>query len=289
MRVVWTYRDYRNVPKYKDKVFRDCELLAYEELAVFGAGLATWQILAPECIRVFYGDKSMLTFLEEKKLLDRFDEVHEVDFEQEIDRKYPFIDFFAAPKLWALTQQKESFFLVDTELMLFKPVREWYKNNYVGVGYEPINPIHLSNWTQEDLAYFEKLKSLVKSEHVRFLRPDLMINAGLTSWFDPEVAKAVGLQALDLCNEICSVKLDWRYKWTFCEESIIPAILKEYSGCSIKLLPIMYKTVNVPFTEWSNPGVAKDQIFKHFIWWYKHHPRIPVAELDRVNKGIQVR
>lgn len=283
MRIVWAYRSYVGNTRYSNKVSRDCELLVNEELRVFSAGLATWQILEPACTRVFYGDKSMVQFLREKGLADRFHEIYTVDFEKEIDEKYPDIDFFATPKIWALTQQKEPFFLVDTELMLMKPLKEWIEEGeYVAVRYELQNPIVMKNWNREDMQNYLQLEKDL-GEDSKFLRPDKMINAGLTSWPDPEIAKQVGLKALEICQKVCRSELSWRYKWTFCEESILVPLIQYFSGKTVKFLPNMFETHDLGFTEWSNPSVAGGAVYSPFLWWCANHPRIPVEKMLEVD------
>lgn len=265
MRVVWVYRDYRTgLEKYRNKVHLNCELIHPRELKVFSGGIASWQALAPEVERVMYVDSSVYRFLEQQKLLSRFDEIHIVDFEQELDGRYPGIDFFAAPKLWAMTQQNQPFALVDTEAVLLKPFEECEEldlNRYNAFCYHETNPIHFTNWTEQDIEEMELLKEEI-GEDGELFEPQSMVEAGFVNYLDPEIAKKVGEKILQICEKVCQSKSTFSKKWTFCEESLLISTLRKYlqevgQEHQIKLHePFLEGTQEI--IEFSSPGYVKD-------------------------------
>lgn len=275
MRAVWVYRDYRTNPKYGGFVKLGCELLDFKELATMSAALATWQVLAPEVTRVIYLDSSMYDYLNKKEILGRYNEVVVVDFDKEIDSKYPEINFFAAPKLWALTQQKEPFFLLDTETFILKRLKEWYdEDTFYSLKYSKTNKNHISNWDPKEQEDVNQLKKQLGSLG-DYLDPDKMIEAGFTSWPDPKIAREVGETCLEICRKVCSspggIK-SFSKKWTFCEESILVPVTEAKlaergsTGFRVKRLtsPIDDKSPKV--VECSSPGFAEEVFFGLWGW-----------------------
>lgn len=281
MKVVWVYRDYRHAPeRYRSKVAGDCEIISDREFRTFSGCLATWQLLAPKLIRTLYVDQSIYNFFNKKGILGRFDEIHVVNFEKELDNKWPGITFFAAPKLWVISQQKEPFILVDTETMLFKPLSEWYHNDYHFITYEETNPIRIEHWTSEDFVQYGKIRKELGSYGI-YLQPSYMINAGLTSWPDVNIANAVGNLMLTVCEKVCLSKTPFRFKWTFCEESIIRSLIYRYVPESlVHIHSLDWK--NLEFVEWSSPETVP-HVYEDFKWWAAHHPGIKVEDLKSID------
>lgn len=263
-RVVWVYRSYQNAPlRYQDKVLDNCELFASEELKVFSGAIASWQAYAPDYCRALYVDKEVYTFLKPTGLLTRFHEVHVVDFVREIDVKYPEISFFAAPKLWVVGQQKEPFILCDTELVLYsKPEDFIYENAYMFVRYMRDNRISMDNWTEEDIKGFMDLRNHLPKEYVKYLKPQTMVNAGISVWPEPEKFEEISSILLRVCEEVCKVPVQFPVKWTFCEESILVSTVRSVSTKPVSFLPIPFtdKTGRTPgpFVEWSGPAQHPD-------------------------------
>lgn len=283
MRVVWTYRNYQVAPeRYRNKVAGNCEIFSDREFRTFSGCLATWQILAPELTRVLYVDQSVYDFLNQKNILHRFHQVEIVDFEKELDSVYSDIDFFAAPKLWALSIQPEPCFLVDTETMLFYPLTDWYNEEYHFIEYEKENPIQLEHWSPDDIEKWKQLNRELGPDQL-YLRPDLMVNAGLTSWPDVRVLQAAGLRMLHICNAVCRSTVDFRYKWTFCEESILRSVVEMIKPQNERVIVHSPEwDNNRMFVEWSSPETVP-QIYEEFKWWASHHPRIDVEKMREVD------
>lgn len=263
MRVVWIYRDYRKGPeRYRDKVHLNCELSQWREFKVFSCGVASWQALEPSITRVLYVDKYMYESLNKRKgFLQRFDEIQVVDFENTLDLDYPDIDFFAAPKLWVLTQQEEPFILSDTETVLLRPFSECKEldlEKYNFLEYGEGNPMRVEHWTEQDHSQCEEFFTEL-SKYVRYFNPKQMIEAGFSNYPDPEVAKEVGKILLEICNEVCISKTEFPKKWTFCEESILVPVVTEVlkqRGYSKDLVKVHkpFKEGEQEVIEFSSPG-----------------------------------
>lgn len=264
-RVVWVYRDYRNNERYKGKVSLDFEMLCPEETDVLKAALASWIAFAPDYTRVIYLDKSVKDYLEKIRVLKYYDEVYEVDFQKEIDDVYPSINFFAAPKLWVIGQQKEPFIIADTEMVLRTELDRWrQEGTYYSMSYPDTEPISFSNWSSESKNIFFQIRTIADPWYRKFLNPSDMINAGFITWPDPVVAKKVSETALFICDNVCRLDLDFPEKWTLCEESILPSLIRYYSGKSIQKIEFKGLNATCNLLEYSSTGIIPE-LYQGFL------------------------
>jgi len=276
MRAVWIYRDYHKGPaRLKNKVDGNCEIFNRRELEVMSGALASWQVLAPEVERVLYLDLSIYNYLSKVDMLKRYDKVILVDFNEVLDSKYPNNCFFASPKLWALTQCNEPTILLDTETVLFQPLKDWMNpENFYAFRYSVENPIHPSKWHKNDIeGYNVELEKL--GELGRFVNYQDMIEAGITYWPDPKAARWVGNKALEVCEKVCSTNyLAFDYKWTMCEESNLIPILRDYVSNNyeegrapeICVLPSQLDVQCPVAVEISGPGWSRE-VYSGFAGW----------------------
>lgn len=259
MQVVWAYRDYRKVPRYHKQVPENFEMIFPRELEVFRTSVLSWKLLSPEFNRVIYLDSCTRKYLEGRDILELFDEIHEVDFEKELDDKYPNLNFFASPKFYALSQFSRPGFLIDTETILLSPVKKWYDfKSYYVQNYEESNPIHPKNWTEEDRIKEFTLKSKCVGSGKFFSSKD-MVNAGFSSWMNVEVARKAGKLLLDAANEVCGTAEEFPKKCTFCEESIMVPIIRYLDRDSKIVRQDSWDSKNfcedtVPIFEFSGPN-----------------------------------
>lgn len=231
MRVVYAYRS------FPDR----CDLISNPwETFLFKASLLSWIKYCPRAERVLYCDSTVRVFLETKAedIVHFLDRIIEVNFEEELDKRYPRNHhFFAYPKMYAMCQQTEPFFICDTDGILRSNVSEWFdETKYYAVYYN-------SDWTNRTPDYSPK-EALRKISYSCTGRPALRsfcdytntINAGLLYFADPRVAQLVGHLILTLGTDIQD-SFEEIYKkvpsplgndfiWTLYEESLLGNLIK---------------------------------------------------------------
>lgn len=244
MKVVWAYRNYTGYRMDSGRAL--CELEAEPlELAALEASVISWIKFAPSVIRVFYADQSVFKILESYNLLRYFDEVKIVDFDQDLDGKYNRLGmFFAYPKIYAMTQQEEPFFLCDTDCVLRENLRNWFTDptQYYAYYYMDGSTRTPDDATEEELAELSKVahsSALLRS----FCDYSRTINAGLVYYADPKVGQIIGhliLEAgLDIQRTIDRDKPEsWRLFWTLYEESLLHNLIEFVGRSKVQEIPL---------------------------------------------------
>lgn len=219
-RVVWAYADWTGKGEH------DLAKSTWQ-LYLLIAGVLSWMKFAPTYWRVIYVDKSIYEFLKEKNLLELYNEVQVVDFKKEIVGRFN-VNFFAFPKMWAYTKQESPFFICDTDVVLQRPLDEWFDDTkYWGWLYNHTNNLPLG--TSEREREFTR-KEWIEFQNTCTRTPGLRnlcdftncVNGGLIYFPDPKKAQILGYTMMSLAQEIVPTHGDW----VLYEEALIPTILK---------------------------------------------------------------
>lgn len=246
MRVVWAYRDYTGCQMDSGRPL--CELKAEPlELAALEASVISWIKYAPTSFRVIYVDLSVYGFLKDRELFNYFDKVEIVDYVKEFDNKYKGIGkFFAYPKIYAMIQQEEPFFLCDTDFVLRTNIRKWFTDDtqYYAYYYVDESTRTPDDATEEELITMSKIahsSALLRS----FCDYTRTINAGLVYYADPRVGQIVGhlmLEAgLDIQRTINLISpTSYRLLWTFYEESLLQNLIEYVSHSKVQEIPLEF-------------------------------------------------
>lgn len=236
MRVVYAYRSFTN----------RCDLIDNPwEAFLFRASLISWMKYAPRVERVIYCDLKVQKFLTTHGYADYLDRIILVNFEKELDKRYPDSEpFFAYPKIWAISQQTKPFFVCDTDGILRCNISDWFEENqYYAVYYPKENQNRTPDYTP--------FKALCKLAQICVSSPLLQsfcdytntINAGLLYFPDPRVAQLVGYTILtagtDIYRGLEQVRKDIGnvgddFVWTLYEESLLSNLITFISGKEIK-------------------------------------------------------
>lgn len=236
MRVVWAYRTYGE----------RCDIITNPwETFIFKVSIMSWMKYAPQVKRVLYCDEKVHQFLTEKNYLKYLDEIILVDFEEAIDRRYPKVEsFFAYPKIWAMTQQIEPFFICDTDGVLRCNISEWFdEKEYYAVWYPREIMSRTPDYTPENALC--KLSQICTSSPAlqSFCDYTDTINAGLLYFPDVKVAQIVGHMILTLGTDIQEGLEKSRlslgqegddFVWTLYEESLLNSLITTISKKEIQ-------------------------------------------------------
>lgn len=270
MKVVYAYRSYSD---HCDLIDNPCESF------IFKCSLLSWMKYAPNVQREIYCDSKVTDFLKKVHLFELLDQVHTVDFEQELDRRYGGREgFFAYPKMYAMMQQDSPFFLCDTDGVLLSPLIEWFNpSNYYTVHYDSASSSRTPVWTNE-----EGLRLLAKgcsgTPTLRsFCNHTNTINAGLLYFADPRVGQIVGhmILALNLDIETSLEQLsDLRQKgneflWTLYEESLLEGLITYISREKIEEIPAgRFRECSGTSTEDVDSWKALEEVVKNLNFDY---------------------
>lgn len=238
MRVVYAYRSFSN----------RCDLIDNPwEAFLFKVSLISWMKYAPTVERVFYCDRTVYDFIDKNRILDLLDTVHVVDFKSELNRRYPLAhQFFAYPKLWAMCQQTEPFFICDTDGILRQNISNWFDSEKIYAVYYPAECSSRTPDYTPELALQKLNNCCTGSPTLRsFCDYTNTINAGLLYFPDARIGQIVGHMVLTLGTDIqCAlVKSQERvgsegdlFIWTLYEESLLSNLITFVSKQKIETL-----------------------------------------------------
>lgn len=227
MKVVWGYGHI--VDKLTSSTYSGIGLDSPQQLLglVFGALSCYYRF--PRGRRVFYADSGVKKFLQ--KQLGRldftlFEEIIEVPFRQKlhIDRK---VDFYALPKVYALTLQDEPFLILDPDVVVLTDFQKYDLTKPIGCLYsadvrELINEVHKSDLVRETMNRHPSIRKFFDWTHT--------LNAALFYHPDPVKASILGHTILDINAEL--PERDRRQIGTVAEtfrmyeEALMPSIME---------------------------------------------------------------
>lgn len=268
MKVVWGYGQI--VDELTSGAYSGIGLDSPQQLLglVFGALSCYYRF--PRGRRVFYADPKVKQFLHRQlKNLDftLFEEIVEVPFKQKLhtDRK---VDFYALPKVYALTLQDEPFLILDPDVVLLTDFQRYDLTKPIGCLYsadvsELIKEVHKSDLVRKIMDRHPSIR--------KFFDWTNTLSAALFYHPDPVKASILGHTILDINAEL--PERDWRQLGTLAEtfrvyeEALIPSIMEAIGS------PIQQTFVNgEDYLQLPPKGVGKkeqvdfffDQICKEF-------------------------
>lgn len=243
MRVVWAYTDWTKEGNF------DIKRYPLDEYALVESALS-WMYYAPEYERVFYADQIVYDYFKSNNYLNLWDRVEIVDFEKEL-RDIQGVDFFAYPKIWAMTRQKEPFWICDTDVALFRRPEELVQDctkihgnlyqlqdeglfgycreqfDKKGIGCEGFEPYKLT----KELHY-------LRQSGVGTFIGSVGINGGTIFYPDPDVAKVIGYALFSgarlLARELQGVP-ESDLRWTLWEELFLYGIMTTINQKPVQL------------------------------------------------------
>lgn len=257
MNTVWAYREFNGTSELKKSKF---------ELEIFKSSLVSWIKFAPSFRRIGYFDQGTHIFFSESGILQYFDEVQVVDFSKEVDLMYK-SSLFSAPKMWAYTQQREPFFICDTDLVLHKPVRFWFDpEKYWGVTYDHSDVGKIAGNCKESdfLGLAADLDTRPFLHH--FADFTKSVNGCLFYFKDPQVANLVGELLLTAGNFIKGSSPE---SWVLYEEAAIVSLVEFISKEKVNAIPLQsyseYCNIEDLETQRSLKGQVKQILGLDFI------------------------
>lgn len=269
MNVVWSYRDYSGCTMDSGNAGCDLETEPLE-LAALEASALSWIKFAPRIQRIFYADEPVYDILKKNNLLQLYNRVVVVDYAKSLDGKYTRLGkFFAYPKMYAMTQQEEPFFICDTDCVLRDRISLWLKDwtKYYAYYY-----VENSTRTPSDATEVELSQLASISQRTPLLRSfcdyTRTVNAGLMFFADPKVGQCLGhllLEAgLDIQEGIdnrSNKEPGVRLLWTLYEESFIHNLVEFLAKQPIEEIPLnMFEEFSNGYYEGRNRKEVLEEI-----------------------------